>query len=278
MDLKDILSNIQRSIDDLQGKLNLLRSVETGTLYDVDVLMTRKEILFRENITLWNEHHTLIGAATTDLDEYAQTYKYQKALKESRAFDLERANESLRQKIAKAKAEQERASKIEAFYQTPEDIRLMAELDAQELTAIVEFKETDEAMRSELQDYIYRSKLGQLPESACIEEYNERAQTASVRLEYISDLIEPAIVEINLKRNKVRLIFTRCEDAANLMTSTQDSTTMSRLFKIITKEVGRDKPIETEFTGDVDRSYLIKFFGLREPDVEWFRIEEVQKD
>ena len=30
---------------------------------------------------------------------------------------------------------------------------------------------------------IYRSKLGQLPESACIEEYNERAQTASVRLE-----------------------------------------------------------------------------------------------
>ena len=52
--------------------------------------------------------------------------------------------------------------------------------------------------------------------SACIEEYNERAQTASVRLEYISDLIEPAIVEINLKRNKVRLIFTRCEDAANL--------------------------------------------------------------
>ena len=38
---------------------------------------------------------------------------------------------------------------------------------------------------------IYRSKLGQLPESACIEEYNERAQTASVRLEYISDLIEP---------------------------------------------------------------------------------------
>ena len=23
---------------------------------------------------------------------------------------------------------------------------------------------------------------------------------------------------------------------------------------------------------------IIKFFGLREPDVEWFRIEEVQKD
>lgn len=62
---------------------------------------------------------------------------------------------------------------------------------------------------------IYRSKLGQLPESACIEEYNEEDQTATVHLEYISDLIEPAFVEIDLKRGKVRLIFTRCEDAAN---------------------------------------------------------------
>ena len=119
--------------------------------------MTRKEILFRENITLWNEYNTLIGAATTDLDEYAQTYKYQKALKESRAFDLERANVSLRQKIEKAKAEKERAAKVEAFYQTPEGIRLLSELDAQELAAIVEFKETDEAMRRELQDYIHRT-------------------------------------------------------------------------------------------------------------------------
>ena len=55
-------------------------------------------------------------------------------------------------------------------------------------------------------------------------------------------------------------------------------TTMSRHFKIITKEVGRDNPIETEFVGDVDRAYLIKFFGLRERDVEWFRIEEQQPD
>ena len=62
------------------------------------------------------------------------------------------------------------------------------------------------------------------------------------------------------------------------MTSTQNSTTMSRHFKIITKELGREHPIKTEFVGDVDRAYLIKFFGLCEPDVEWFRIEEVQKD
>ena len=53
---------------------------------------------------------------------------------------------------------------------------------------------------------------------------------------------------------------------------------MARHFKFITKEVYRDNPIETEFVGDVDRAYLIKFFGLQEGDVEWFRIEEVQKD
>ena len=56
---------------------------------------------------------------------------------------------------------------------------------------------------------IYRSKLGQLPESACIEEYNETDQTATVHLEYIPDLIEPAFVAIDLKRNKIHLIFTR---------------------------------------------------------------------
>lgn len=46
MDLKYILSDIQRSIDDLQLKVNLLLSVETGSLYDVDVLMTRKEAAY----------------------------------------------------------------------------------------------------------------------------------------------------------------------------------------------------------------------------------------
>ena len=42
-----------------------------------------------------------------------------------------------------------------------------------------------------------------------------RTPTATVHLKYISDLIEPAFVEIDLKRGKVRLIFTRCENAAN---------------------------------------------------------------
>ena len=120
--------------------------------------MTRKEILFRENITLWNEYYTLTGSAnSTDLGEYEKTYRYQKALKESRAYDLQQANESLRHKIEVVKAKNEQAAKVEEFYQTPEGRTLMAELDAQELSAIVEFKETDEAMRAELKSYIQRT-------------------------------------------------------------------------------------------------------------------------
>ena len=45
-------------------------------------------------------------------------------------------------------------------------------------------------------------------------------------LRAISDLIEPAFVEIDLKRGKVRLIFTRCEDAANRY----DFTSLSQHF------------------------------------------------
>ena len=61
-------------------------------------------------------------------------------------------------------------------------------------------------------------------------------------------------------------------------TSTQNSTTMSRHFKIITNEVGTGQPHRDRVYWRCNRAYLIKFFGLRKRDVEWFRIEEVQKD
>ena len=132
MEMKEILSDIQRSIDDLQQKLNLLRGVQTGTLYDVDVAHAVRQI-----------------------------------------------------------PESERDSPRLSSDYFPQPCRCQIAIN------------------------IYRSKLGQLPESACIEEYNEEDQTATVHLKYISDLIEPAFVEIDLKRGKVRLIFTRCENAAN---------------------------------------------------------------
>ena len=49
-------------------------------------------------------------------------------------------------------------------------------------------------------------------------------------------------------------------------------------FQIFTTFGYKSLKNSNEFVGDVDRAYLIKFFGLHEPDVEWFRIEEIQKD
>ncbi len=48
---------------------------------------------------------------------------------------------------------------------------------------------------------------------------------------------------------------------------------MSKHYEITTKEVGREKPIKTSFIGDRDRKYIIDFFGLEQPDVEWYKIE-----
>ncbi len=47
----------------------------------------------------------------------------------------------------------------------------------------------------------------------------------------------------------------------------------SKHYEITTQEVGREKPIMTSFIGDRDRKYIIDFFGLEQPDVEWYKIE-----
>lgn len=46
-----------------------------------------------------------------------------------------------------------------------------------------------------------------------------------------------------------------------------------RHFEITIKEVGREKPIKTSYVGDVNHKFLVDFFGLNEPDVEWYGIE-----
>lgn len=46
-----------------------------------------------------------------------------------------------------------------------------------------------------------------------------------------------------------------------------------RHFEITIKEVGREHPIKTSYVGDVTYKYLVDFFGLENPDVEWYGIE-----
>lgn len=51
---------------------------------------------------------------------------------------------------------------------------------------------------------------------------------------------------------------------------------METSYWIITiKEVNSDHTIETEYLGNIDRKGLIDFYGLEEPDVEWYKIEEL---
>ena len=38
-------------------------------------------------------------------------------------------------------------------------------------------------------------------------------------------------------------------------------------YKITIKEIGVDKPVETEYSGFIDRKGLITFYGLNNPDV-----------
>ena len=37
-------------------------------------------------------------------------------------------------------------------------------------------------------------------------------------------------------------------------------------YKITIKEIGVDKPVETEYSGFIDRKRLITFYGLNNPD------------
>lgn len=48
-----------------------------------------------------------------------------------------------------------------------------------------------------------------------------------------------------------------------------------RHFKITAKERSTGHIVTPEFIGNKTRKQVIEFFGLREPDIEWYKIEEV---
>ena len=49
-----------------------------------------------------------------------------------------------------------------------------------------------------------------------------------------------------------------------------------RHWKCTIKEVGNNHLLTPELTGDYDEKYCVKFWGLNEPDVEWYKLEEVK--
>lgn len=51
-----------------------------------------------------------------------------------------------------------------------------------------------------------------------------------------------------------------------------------RTFEVIVKEKMIDNPIKTSYVGKCAEEDVIKFFGLRENDIEWFTINEIIYD
>ena len=47
-----------------------------------------------------------------------------------------------------------------------------------------------------------------------------------------------------------------------------------KTWEITIKEGGNPNLLHPSYTGDVDRDFIIEFFGLNEPDVEWYKIKE----
>lgn len=45
-------------------------------------------------------------------------------------------------------------------------------------------------------------------------------------------------------------------------------------YEITIKEVGRPNPLKTSLSGNKTRQQVIEWFGLENPDVEWYTIEE----
>jgi hypothetical protein len=48
-----------------------------------------------------------------------------------------------------------------------------------------------------------------------------------------------------------------------------------RTFEVIVKEKMIDNPIKTSYVGKCTEEDVIKFFGLRENDIEWYKITEI---
>lgn len=49
-------------------------------------------------------------------------------------------------------------------------------------------------------------------------------------------------------------------------------------WRVTIKEVGNAKPITTELINDMDEKRIVAFLGLKDDNVEWYRLEEVKRN
>ena len=49
-------------------------------------------------------------------------------------------------------------------------------------------------------------------------------------------------------------------------------------YKVTIKEINNDHLVHTSLTTDEDLDYVRDFFGLEEPDVEWYSVEKIKNE
>ena len=53
--------------------------------------------------------------------------------------------------------------------------------------------------------------------------------------------------------------------------------TAYRRWRCEIKEVGRNKPVVSELWGAYDENDCVKWWGLKNPDVEWYKLTEIKE-
>lgn len=46
-----------------------------------------------------------------------------------------------------------------------------------------------------------------------------------------------------------------------------------KVWKLQIKEIGNDNILTPQLWADVNEEYVINFYGLKNPDIEWYKIE-----
>ena len=49
-------------------------------------------------------------------------------------------------------------------------------------------------------------------------------------------------------------------------------------WRVTIKEKAMKHPITTELHGNYDEKDVVEFYGLKQDDVEWYKMEEIKKD
>lgn len=65
------------------------------------------------------------------------------------------------------------------------------------------------------------------------------------------------------------------EDVKKIVKKHINEATGQVTWEITIKEVDKKEPFKTTHIGNLTKKEVVDFFGLEEPDVEWYKVEQV---